>query len=168
MAFLFKSKPKSAQEVVTNLKESLAALDKKDIKKKDILKAQEAIAADVALMKFLLYGDLERPVKPDTVNQLYDAVQAAEVLGPLVLHLVHYDSGVRRSSRVRLRPDRLADQERGRRDLQQHPSSADRRRPGDRGVAREEPERVDGVGDGLRHARHRATFRRDAARVHSL
>lgn len=51
----------------------------------------------MAQMKFILYGDSERPVNPDTVNQLYDAVQAADVLGPLVLHLPHYDFEVRHS-----------------------------------------------------------------------
>lgn len=40
MAFLFKSKPKGAQEVVKNLKENLAAFDKKDIKEKDLKKVR--------------------------------------------------------------------------------------------------------------------------------
>ena len=38
MAFLFKSKVKTPQEIVKNLKESAAALDKKDLKEKDLKK----------------------------------------------------------------------------------------------------------------------------------
>lgn len=39
MAFLFgKSKAKGPQEIVKNLKESLAAFDKKDLKEKDLKK----------------------------------------------------------------------------------------------------------------------------------
>lgn len=59
------------------------------------MQAQEAVAQDVAQMRFILYGDSERPPNQDTVNQLYDAVQSADVLGSLVLHLVHYDFEVR-------------------------------------------------------------------------
>ena len=40
MAFLFKSKPKGPQDVIKNLKESLSAFEKKDLKEKDLKKVQ--------------------------------------------------------------------------------------------------------------------------------
>jgi hypothetical protein len=44
MAFLFgKSKAKSPQELVKNLKETLTAFDKKDIKEKDAKKVCDAL-----------------------------------------------------------------------------------------------------------------------------
>ena len=50
MAFLFKSKPKGAQEVVKNLKESLAAFDKKDIKEKDLKKVRVHLVVSLIVL----------------------------------------------------------------------------------------------------------------------
>lgn len=47
MAFLFKSKPKGPQEVVKNLKESLAVFDKKEIKEKDLKKVRSKLSVSV-------------------------------------------------------------------------------------------------------------------------
>jgi calcium binding protein 39 len=92
MAFLFgKSKAKSPSELVKNLKETLVAFDKKDIKEKDSKKAQEAIGQDLAQMKFVLYGDAEHPVNQESVNQLYEVFQSSEVLRPLITHMTKYD-----------------------------------------------------------------------------
>ena len=59
------------------------------------MQAQESISADLAQIKFILYGDGEHPVNPDHVNQFYDAFQAAEVMGPLIGHIAKYDFEVR-------------------------------------------------------------------------
>lgn len=50
-------------------------------------------------MKLTLFGDSERPVNPDTANQLSAALQATDTLALLVLQLPHYDTQVRRSQR---------------------------------------------------------------------
>ena len=53
---MFKSKPKGAQEVVKNLKESLSAFDKKDIKEKDLKKVRADARSARSLLTVIALG----------------------------------------------------------------------------------------------------------------
>ncbi|KAI8807194.1 Mo25-like protein [Cladochytrium replicatum] len=86
MAFLFKQRPRSPQELVRGVRDAIYKLDTNDRRK-----ANEEISKNLIAMKTILYGDGENDPVPELVAQLSQEVYNSDLLPSLVKNIAKFD-----------------------------------------------------------------------------
>nr|DBA25915.1 TPA: hypothetical protein GDO54_010242 [Pyxicephalus adspersus] len=87
MPFPFGKSHKSPADIVKNLKESIAVLEKQDISDKKAEKATEEVSKNLVAMKEILYGTNEKEPQTEAVAQLAQELYNSGLLGTLVADL---------------------------------------------------------------------------------
>uniref|UniRef100_M3XZN9 Calcium binding protein 39 n=3 Tax=Boreoeutheria TaxID=1437010 RepID=M3XZN9_MUSPF len=87
MPFPFGKSHKSPADIVKNLKESMAVLEKQDISDKKAEKATEEVSKNLVAMKEILYGTNEKEPQTEAVAQLAQELYNSGLLGTLVADL---------------------------------------------------------------------------------
>ncbi|EPY82332.1 Calcium binding protein 39 (Mo25 protein) isoform 5-like protein [Camelus ferus] len=87
MPFPFGKSHKSPADIVKNLKESMAVLEKQDISDKKAEKATEEVSKNLVAMKEILYGTNEKEPQTEAVAQLAQELYNSGLLSTLVADL---------------------------------------------------------------------------------
>lgn len=87
MPFPFGKSHKSPADIVKNLKESMAVLEKQDISDKKAEKATEEVSKNLVAMKEILYGTNEKEPQTETVAQLAQELYNSGLLSTLIADL---------------------------------------------------------------------------------
>ncbi|KAG8135931.1 hypothetical protein E2320_008905 [Naja naja] len=87
MPFPFGKSHKSPADIVKNLKESMAVLEKQDISDKKVEKATEEVSKNLVAMKEILYGTNEKEPQTEAVAQLAQELYNSGLLSTLVADL---------------------------------------------------------------------------------
>uniref|UniRef100_A0A8D1GXW6 Calcium binding protein 39 n=1 Tax=Sus scrofa TaxID=9823 RepID=A0A8D1GXW6_PIG len=87
MPFPFGKSHKSPADIVRNLKESMAVLEKQDISDKKAEKATEEVSKNLVAMKEILYGTNEKEPQTEAVAQLAQELYNSGLLSTLVADL---------------------------------------------------------------------------------
>uniref|UniRef100_A0A2H6N468 Uncharacterized protein n=1 Tax=Micrurus carvalhoi TaxID=3147026 RepID=A0A2H6N468_9SAUR len=95
MPFPFGKSHKSPADIVKNLKESMAVLEKQDISDKKVEKATEEVSKNLVAMKEILYGTNEKEPQTEAVAQLAQELYNSGLLSTLVadLQLIDFEVG---------------------------------------------------------------------------
>lgn len=93
MPFPFGKSHKSPADIVKNLKESMAILEKQDISDKKAEKATEEVSKNLVAMKEILYGTNEKEPQTEAVAQLAQELYNSGLLSTLVsdLQLIDFE-----------------------------------------------------------------------------
>ncbi|EGW09302.1 Calcium-binding protein 39 [Cricetulus griseus] len=94
MPFPFGKSHKSPADIVKNLKESMAVLEKQDISDKKAEKATEEVSKNLVAMKEILYGTNEKEPQTEAVAQLAQELYNSGLLSTLVadLQLIDFEN----------------------------------------------------------------------------
>uniref|UniRef100_A0A674HM39 Calcium binding protein 39 n=1 Tax=Taeniopygia guttata TaxID=59729 RepID=A0A674HM39_TAEGU len=94
MPFPFGKSHKSPADIVKNLKESMAVLEKQDISDKKAEKATEEVSKNLVAMKEILYGTNEKEPQTEAVAQLAQELYNSGLLSTLVadLQLIDFET----------------------------------------------------------------------------
>ncbi|XP_012876237.1 PREDICTED: calcium-binding protein 39 [Dipodomys ordii] len=87
MPFPFGKSHKSPADIVKNLKESMAVLEKQDISDKKAEKATEEVSKNLVAMKEILYGTNEKEPQTEAVAQLAQELYNSGLLSTLIADL---------------------------------------------------------------------------------
>lgn len=94
MSFLFKRNPRTPQELVRTLNETIVKIDLNNDNHK---KYQDECARYLKQVKVILHGDDETEPQPDLISSLAQEVYASDCLFYLVIHLSKLDFDSRKS-----------------------------------------------------------------------
>lgn len=94
MSFLFKRNPRTPQELVRNLNETILKIDLSNDNHK---KYQDECARYLKQIRVILYGDEETEPQPDQISQLAQEVYATDCLFYLIVHLSKLDFDSRKA-----------------------------------------------------------------------